>query len=261
MRRAAIVFLLLSGFAASGQTDTSCPLSSAVTVDGNADEWPMVWVEDGEKTFSYNVCADDQNLFVRVRISEFYAKRKAGAFGFTLWFDPSGKKKRKYGLKFPSGGAEAEERMGQINAEGKPGSSPGEQADYQKKADRMLIANLEILELIGLADDPITATRSGITNGIKVAIDVDPSGSYVYEAIIPFRSYRLSRTTISELSVGFETGKLVPPKQKSTTKNQTTSPGDLTASQLSRMQGYQGMQGNPKLLYPSDAWTKLVLKK
>ncbi len=261
MRRAIIVFLIVSGFAASGQTDNPCPLSSAVTVDGNADEWPMVWVEDGEKTFSYNVCADEQNLFVRLRINEFFAKRKTGAFGLTLWIDPSGKKKKKYGLKFPAGGAEAEERMGQINAEGKPGSSSGEQADYQKKADRMMIANLEILELIGLADDPITATRSGITNGIKVAIDVDPAGSYVYEAIIPFKSYRLSRANISELSVGFETGKMVPPKQKSTAKNPATAQGDLTPSQLSRMQGYQGMQGNPKLLYSSDVWTKLVLKK
>lgn len=202
----------------------------------------MNWVDDEEKLFSYNVCADDQNLFVRVRTSEFYTKRKMAAFGFTLWIDPNGKKKKKYGLKYPSGGAEAEDRMATIRAEGDPGNSAGERADYQKQADRTMIADLEVMELIGLADEPITSTRSGITNGIKVAIKLDATGAYVYEAIIPFKSYRLSRATMTELSVGFETGRFVAPKVKPTTKNMLQAGADLTPSQLSRMQGYENQE-------------------
>lgn len=221
----------------------------------------MNWVEHEEKIFSYNICADDQNLYVRVKTDEFYTKRKMGAFGFTLWFDPSGKKKKTYGLKFPAGGAEAEERMGQINDMAPTGNTIGEKADFQKTADRMLIENLEILELIGLTKDPITATRSGITNGIKVAIDMDATGAYTYEVLIPFKSYRLSRAQITDLSVGFETGKYVMPKQKPTTKNSPVAGADLSPSQLSRMQGYGSLQGNPKLTYPTDAWVKVPLKK
>lgn len=261
--RAITFFLLLSAVsAACGQaTEAQCPLSSAITVDGKADEWPLNWVDDSDKYFSYNVCADDQNLYVRVKSSEFFTKRKMGAFGFTVWFDPSGKKKRKYGLKFPVGGAEAEERMGQLNKEGAPGNSIGERADFQKHADSVMVSGLEMLELIGLSDDPITATRSGITNGIKVAIGLDATDAYVLEAIIPFRSYRLNRANLAELSVGFETGKYVAPKAKPTTKNAPLAGGDLSPSQLARMQGYSNMQGHPKLIYPSTTWTEISLKK
>jgi hypothetical protein len=260
MKNALLLIGLFAALLASGQT-ADCPLSSAITVDGNTDEWPMKWVEDEDKIFSYNICADDQNLYVRVRTDEFYTKRKMGAFGFTLWFDPSGKKKKTYGLKFPAGGAEADERMGKINEVAPAGNTIGEKADFQKTADRMIIENLEILELIGLADDPITATRSGITNGIKVAIDMDATGAYTYEAIIPFKSYRLSRAKVTELSVGFETGKYTMPKQKPTTKNSPVAGADLSPSQLSRMQGYQSLQGNPKLTYPTYAWAKVSLNK
>lgn len=79
-----------------------------------------------------------------------------------------------------------------------------------------MVRDLEVLELIGLADDPLTSTRSGITNGIKVAIAVDEDGAYVYESLIPFKSYRLSKASISTLGIGFETGKFVPPTPKNT---------------------------------------------
>ena len=67
--------------------------------------------------------------------------------------------------------------------------SAADKAEFQKEIDRTLIRDLEVIELIGLADDPITATRSGITNGLKVAISMDSEGAYVYEALIPFKAY------------------------------------------------------------------------
>jgi len=258
--KAVLILLCLLGAGAAQAQDASalCPLSSAIVVDGNAEEWPMTWLQDDEKVFSYNICADEQNLYVRVLTKDYYAKRKLSAFGFTLWFDPAGKKKRKLGLKYPAGGNEAEERMASVRKQSDVGNSLGEKADYQKEIDRALIAGIEVIELIGLADDPITATRSGITNGIKVAIALDASGAYVYEALIPFKSYRLSRASITELSIGFETGRFVVPKQKRTTKDVVDN--TLSTSQLSRMQGYENMMANPKLTTPSNAWASLKLK-
>ena len=43
----------------------------------------------------------------------------------------------------------------------------------QKEINKEFIKDVEVLELIGLADDPLTSTRSGITNGIKVALAAD----------------------------------------------------------------------------------------
>lgn len=251
-----LILLVVLVFPLKGQ----CPLSSDVVVDGVVDEWTMPWEVDEDKKFSYNVCADDQNMYVRVKTSDFYTMRKMAAFGFTLWFDLNGKKKRVYGLKFPVGGSEADERIAQLEKESEGVKTTGERTDFQKRADEVMVSNLEILELIGLSDDPITSTRSGITNGIKVAIALDQAGAYVYEAIVPFRSYRLSPANSKEISFGFETGKYVPPKEKPTTASAIRQEG-ITTKMLSRMQGYKNMQGDPRLIHPTTAWTKLALKK
>lgn len=255
-----ICFLLgLMGFVEAQETAQPCPGLEAVTIDGIAADWSMPWVKDEENVFSYNVCADSNNLYVRVKTNDYFAKRKMAAFGFTLWIDANGKKKKKLGLRFPLGGAEAEERAAVIRAEGGPGVSAGEQIDYQKEIDRRLIADLELMELIGLADNPLTSTRSGITNGIKVAIAMDSEDAYIYEALIPFKSFRLSRAGMSKIAIGFETGRYVVPKAKNN-PNAGAMTDYTNPQQMSRMQGYQGMRGNPKLTYTTYAWTTLELK-
>lgn len=241
-------------------TSESCQLSSVLQIDGHAEEWPLTWITGPEKEFSYNVCSDDNNLFVRVKSGEFYVKRKMATFGFTLWIDPNGKKKRKLGLRFPAGGAEAEERTTELKKNNDLNNlSASDRAEFQKEIDRKLITGLEVIELIGLADDPITSTRSGITNGIKVAIGMDADGAYVYEAIIPFKSYRLSKASISDLGIGFETGRYTAPKVKPNAK--ASADGNFSGARtLSRRQGYESLGINPQISYASSLWVTLKLK-
>lgn len=199
---------------AQESTAPNCPLASVVVVDGVADEWDMEWQKDEDVKMSYNVCSDDANLYVRMKTADENIKRKIGMFGLTLWMNPDGKKKKKLGLKFPTG-TEAKERVESMrNSFDQSKMSASERADFQKKVSKMLIEDVELIELIGLTKDPLTSSRSGITNGIKVAIAINDSGEYVYEAVIPFKSYRLSKSSIEALGVGFETGKFVPPANK-----------------------------------------------
>lgn len=254
---AVITAPVFSQEAASG----SCQLISVLQIDGQAEEWPLTWIADPEKEFSYNVCSDDNYLFVRVKTGEYHIKRKMAAFGFTLWIDPNGKKKRKLGLRFPVGGAEAEERVAEMRKsnDNYKNLTAIQRAEVQKEIDRKLIVGLEVIELIGLADDPITATRSGITNGIKVAIGMDADGAYVYEAIIPFKSYRLSKASISNLGIGFETGRYTAPKVKTDTK--TSADGSFSgAKTLAERQGYESLQTNPQIAYASSLWVTVKLK-
>lgn len=192
----------------------NCPLASVIQVDGVAEEWPMKWYEDPDKHFSYTICSDENNLYIRLKTSDDMVKRKIGHFGLTVWMDPNGKKKKKLGLRFPTG-VEAKERIDKMKPPGDYQSmTSAERAEFQQEVNKALLGDLEILELLGLADDPLTSTRSGITNGLKVAIAADENGSYVYEALIPFKSFRLSKASISTLGIGFETGKYVPPPSK-----------------------------------------------
>jgi hypothetical protein len=212
------MLMILAAKTVAQDTESNCQLANVVVVDGKADEWTLPWLESDDKNFSYNVCSDDYNLYIRMKTSNDMIKRKIGLFGLTLWMDPNGKKKKKLGFKFPSG-TEGAERMETFRKEAEGQNherqSAGERAEFQKKMEADLIQNLEVIELIGLTDDPITATRSGITNGIKVAIAADPEAkAYVYEAVLPFKSYRLSKKSIEKLGIGFETGKYVAPKDK-----------------------------------------------
>ncbi|HWA35169.1 MAG TPA: hypothetical protein VG737_13610 [Cyclobacteriaceae bacterium] len=234
--------VILSATSVAQDTESNCQMANVIVVDGKADEWTLTWVESDDKNFSYNVCSDDNNLYVRMKTSNDMIKRKIGLFGLTLWMDPNGKKKRRLGFKFPSG-TEGAERMEAFRKESESQNherqSAGERAEFQKKMEADLIQNLEVIELIGLTDDPITATRSGITNGIKVAIALDPeSRAYVYEAVLPFKSYRLSKKSIETLGVGFETGKYTPPKDKNANSGQYVPQGGVGNN--GGRGGYQG---------------------
>lgn len=255
-------------------TPEDCQFSEIVQVDGREDEWPVKWLEDDEKKFFYNVCTDEKNIYVRVKVKDGLTKRKLALFGLTLWMDPNGKKKKKLGLHFPTG-AEAHEVMERFRATAgeNPNMSAGERADFQKQMDKSLIENLEMMELIGLTDEPLTSTRSGITNGLKVALAQNEEGDYVYEAIIPFRAYRLSRASIASLGVGAETGKYTPPKVKPKAGTSTADPNApgltsgggyanrFSASNMAVGQGYKSQGGNTPMSYAEAFWMTINLKK
>jgi hypothetical protein len=148
--------------------------------------------------------------------------------------------------------------------------SSGKRADFQKEVNVKFIKDIEVLELIGLADDPLTSTRSGITNGIKVAIAADAEDAYEYEAIIPFKSYRLSKASISTLGIGFETGKYVakPPKN-STGAGTNGSPSQGYSGRGAGGYGAGGARGggirpsnysNNPLATSTSLWTTVNLK-
>jgi hypothetical protein len=271
------VLLLLSAITpgmSQEPTPADCQLTGIVQVDGREEEWPMKWLQDEDKKFFYNVCTDESSIYVRMKVKEDLTRRKLALFGLTLWIDPNGKKKKKLGLRFPTG-AEAAEVMAKYResmGDNPPNMSASQRADFQKQMDKSLIENLEMMELIGLTDEPLTSTRSGITNGLKVAIAQDEEGAYVYEAIIPFRSYRLSKASITSLGIGFETGKYVPPKVKpkaGTSTADANAPGltsqgygnRFSAANMTRGQGYKSQGQSTPMSYAEGFWTTVNLKK
>ena len=254
-----------SGFAQDAAPG-SCQLSSIIQIDGQANEWPMDWLVDDDKKFNYNVCSDDENIYIRIKTKDDLIRRKIGLFGFTVWMDPNGKKKRRLGLRFPTG-VEAHDKMEALKQSGERNNmSSGQRVDFQKEINRAFIKDVEVLELIGLADDPLTSTRSGITNGIKVAIATDEEDAYVYEAQIPFKSFRLSKSTISTLGIGFETGKYVAKAPKTPPAGGGGGyqgggfggggQGYSTARNMNRGQGYS----NNPMASASSLWVSVKFK-
>ena len=144
-----------------------------------------------------------------MKTSDELMRRKIALFGMTLWMDPKGKKKT-WDFIFPPAAKPMNKWKPWQIGEDRSKMSSSERAEFQRTMIQSLIQSAEIIELIGLADKPLTSSRSGITNGIQVAISTDEDGlTLTYEAIIPFKSYRLSKANLPVLGIGFETGKFV----------------------------------------------------
>ncbi len=200
------LFILLSCLYGLAQKDAteSCRPAVAPEIDGKVDDWAVEWQKDPDNKFSYNVCNDHENLYIRLKISDGMTQVKTARFGLTVWLDPNGKRKRKLGLKYPT-----PEGRDFTQIEKKEESPDDKRTLEQKRIDmkRELINDTEVLELFGIADEKIISARVGLMNGIKVIIDMDDAGAYLYEAKIPFKAYKLNKAAISTLGIGFETGK------------------------------------------------------
>jgi hypothetical protein len=201
-----LVFGLWSTCFCQEDVQETCQVIVASVIDGKIEDWQEEWKIDTDSKFQYNVCFDAENIYIRLKTADDMNQGKMGRLGFTVWLDPNGKKKKKLGLKYPTPtGRDFSQMMNQNTPNNK--RTPDEKRLDMK---RDLIKDTEVLELIGLAKENIVSSRVGLKNGIQVIIVMDERGDYVYEAKVPFKAYRLSKASIPILSVGFETGKLMP---------------------------------------------------
>ncbi|CAN5189594.1 hypothetical protein BH09BAC3_BH09BAC3_01850 [soil metagenome] len=268
MNKLQIILFLVSAAViedfAQDKVPENCELAAVVVADGVADEWPLAWVDDDDKKFSYTICSDNNNLYIRMRTNDEMVRQKIAWFGLTVWLDPNGKKKRKLGLHFPSG-VESKERLDKLRAteDSRKDMNANQRDQFKKDINKSMISDLEVLELIGLADKPLTSTRSGITNGIKVAIAAQEDGSYVYESVIPFKSFRLSKVSLDEMLIGFETGKYVPPpvKNSNPSSGMGSGMGMGGGGMGSGMQGggYRGGVSSPYMA-STNIWVSVKFK-
>lgn len=205
----------------------SVTLEKPIVIDGDASDWPGEWWVDPDGKFFCNVANDADNLYVRLKVADDLTQQKIGLFGLSLKLNPSGKRKGKVGLKYPTGRDASELK--------KKEPSEAEAAMYAKNKVQMkkdLLGDVEVVELIGLAKQNIVSSRLGLANGIEAMIITLEDGSYTYEAKIPFKAFRINKKEVEILGVEFQTGRFIQ-QAKNTNASQTTAPG------------YGGQMGGP----------------
>jgi hypothetical protein len=197
------VILLFPGFArAQKGTIASYKPSTPPIIDGNPDDWEVEWLADSQGKFAYNIANDEDNLYVRIRMSDPLTQRKVALFGLTLYLNPTGKKMGKLGIKFP-----VEKDLDELNKKKQPQGPPTAAMQLQMKKD--LIQDSEALEILGLSKKPQVSTRLGMTNGIELIIVSNDVGDYIYEGKIPFKAFKLDKEKIKKLGVTFQTGRMI----------------------------------------------------
>jgi hypothetical protein len=153
-------------------------------------------------------------------------------FGLSLKLNPSGKRKGKVGLKYPIAKDESE-----LKKEKEKAAESGTDLAAKIAMKKEWVSDVEVVELIGLAKENIISSRLGLANGIEAIIVALDDGSYVYEAKIPFKAFKINKSDVPVLGVEFETGKLVVQN-----KNPTGNTGYSPTSRIPGSYGQQNMQ-------------------
>jgi hypothetical protein len=210
-----LCLIATTSLAQKGIKESAAPVEPIV-IDGNVDEWPNEWMLDPKGKFLFNVCNDDQNLYLRIKISDNMTQTKIGLFGLTVFLNPEGKKIGKMGLKYPVGKDPNELKVEKAKA------PPADDAEFQQRK-KDLIQDVEVVELVGFTKQNIVSSRLGLMNGVQVFIAPSSDGAYLYEAKIPFKAYKIDKSKVKVLGLGFVTGKYTE-VTKGSANNNTMAP-------------------------------------
>lgn len=197
--------LLSANAVAQKNVKESISFEKPPVIDGDVSDWSCDWWYDPDGKFISNVGNDAENLYIRVKIADDLTQQKIGLLGLSLKLNPNGKRKGKVGLKYPIGKDPSE--LKKMKPEETESKNDRESIVLMKKK---ILGDIEVVELIGLAKQNIVSSRLGLANGIEAIIVVQSDGSYIYEAKIPFKAFRINKSEVTVLGVEFETGKFAP---------------------------------------------------
>ncbi len=171
-----------------------------IKVDGAGEEWAeSVFYLEKEK-LGFGVKNDSSVLYLLLKFDR-EIKRQAMSFGFTVWFDPTGKNKKTFGVRYPIG-------MSNFNGRAMPEARPvseGESAPTPFGG-----AMLREVEILGPDKEDRNRFAAGSSFGIE-AVAFDSPDELVCELKIPLRAasgrpYAINVQTGETLSLGFEMG-------------------------------------------------------
>lgn len=200
---ASLAIVLLSG---CGSAFSSGWRQSAITIDGGSSDWSsaITPLSDDEQVQA-GFANDDKNLYLIFVVSDRHRQAQIFAGGCTIWFDPSGKEKKSFGVRYPAGIPE-EKRSTFVRA-----LLDGEDMDSLLSASSAIGAEIEI---IGDEHAPGQKMRIGEA-GSRAAIK--PAGrALIYELEVPLAPsnetpYAIDASPGEKISVGLEPREALPP--------------------------------------------------
>jgi hypothetical protein len=175
-RSLSVLLVLLLAGACGGPTElATSPMPAPPSIDGKLDDWGgrLTYVNDG--AVSMGVAPTDSLLYVALSVQDRATIRSIVANGLILWVDPSGTKKRRYGVQYPLG--LRNQRRGGLPA------PPPEQTGGPRTTP--LTERVDLSELDVVRHD---STRRRIparfSSGLRAEATLGP-GAMIYEVAIP----------------------------------------------------------------------------
>lgn len=197
-----VFLIIIAGSCSKKPILSSSYQSSPLSIDGNPSDWVDSLAFDKDSKVYYRISNDEDYLYFMLSTGEPDMLRKIRMTGFTLWIDPDGKKKQRYGINYPMKRMDGV-RRGFENRVPDGGLSP---------EISQVLGVKEIIKLTGFGEKgEIVITGLENIEGIKVKTSFSNLPWFFYEAGIPlklivgsFESFLQDSTNL--ISVGFETG-------------------------------------------------------
>ncbi len=188
-----------------------------ITIDGDDGEWagPLVPI-DGHQQLTTAAENDGQYLYLVLSTSDATLRAQIVGHGLIVWFDPGGKEKKYFGVKFPVGMS-----PGDMPGRGRGFHRPDPPAGAGPGDPPARVAALEPpnrLEVYGPEKDDIHSFVADRAPGLSVKVG-QVEGALVYELRVPLgrndgSPYAIDTRAGAVLGVGLETPKRERPRER-----------------------------------------------
>lgn len=200
---AAIVAVAITG--CGGEKFWSRWSGGPVTIDAQNTEWDGAITYFKDQQISVGLQNDDTYLYIALFTEDRGAFAQVLAGGFTIWFDPTGKKEKQFGIRYPRTLKEEERRLLM------PPPGKGDKPDFLGQAFKDLPKELEIVDPNGGAGRVLRLGQGEIEAAMNLS-----NGLLAFELKVPFHKTAETPHAIGALekgilAVGIETAEMTRP--------------------------------------------------
>lgn len=177
-------------------------LDRSIDVDGVLYEWTDNFLILYKHDIDVGVFNDEEFLYLSFGSGSHEVQTQIDERGLIVWFDPTGEKKRDFGIKFPLGW----QSLVDLPEDMPPSSDlPEDLVQARDEARQTALADLEFL----VGGETAFRVGAGTTSGVEASVR-SAGAAFSYELRVPLRvteefPYAVGVEPGVELMVGFET--------------------------------------------------------
>jgi len=201
-----------------------------IVVDGYSDDWLNTLYYFEEDNFSAGFFNDNDHLYACLLVEDYFIQSQVVRQGFTLWFDSSGGKEKRLGIRFPIG-MQAMRGERKSMDEGDMPVGPERVRPDPEKIREAFERTLGELEILGPGEDNRQRIPVERAKGLSVNARYE-TGLLIYELKVPLHSddpdvIALGSSAGALLGVGMEVPKMDLNKMKNMRGRMGGRPGGM----------------------------------
>ncbi|MCD4664710.1 MAG: hypothetical protein K8R68_05510 [Bacteroidales bacterium] len=195
--------------------------------NGSDEAWLGQFYYDSKARMLYGLSNDEENIYVRLKVTDQATRRKIILSGLTFWMDSVGKNRKQMTIRCPM----PRERDELKNMKGAERTAKDKSKKNFNLLNKTFFNGHADMEIMGFDKEPtVMVINNKNENGINVMMKINDQEELIWEAIIPLK---MAFTDPAEFknggnrffSFGFESGAFDAPQMGNSTGADGRKPG------------------------------------